>query len=87
MLTDAQGGGKQIAGLTGHMIGGLDTLQATMIQDLLLTEFKDSIDACLKPVLERLVELGYAGAIDNGAEIAEVEKVRGTLKKANKPIK
>ena len=84
LLTDSEGGGKQIAGQTGHMIGGLDSMQATVIQDLLLTEFKDSLDAFLKPILARLTDMGYINELSNGADPAEVEKNRGQFKKAAK---
>ena len=87
MLTNGPDGGKQIAGMTGHMIGGLDSMQATAVQDLLLNEFKPSLDAFLQPILERLTELGYVAEINNGADPAEVDKNRGQIKKAEKPVK
>jgi hypothetical protein len=85
LLTDAPGGGKQIAGMTGHLIGGLSSMQATTVQDVLLNEFKDELDAFLKPVLSRLTELGYMAEVSlNGANPAEIEENRALLKKANK---
>ena len=87
LLTDAAGGGKQIAGQTGHLIGGLDSMQATVVQDLLLTEFGDSLNEFLKPILKRLTDLGYVTEINNGADPSEIEKNRGQIKKADKPVK
>lgn len=87
LLTDAQGGGKQIGGLTGHMIGGLDSMQATVVQNLLINEFGDDFNAFLKPILIRLAELGFVAEVNNGADPAEVEKNMGMLKKEEKTDK
>jgi len=84
LLTDSEGGGKQIAGQTGHMIGGLDSMQATVVQNLLINEFGDDFNAFLKPILIRLAELGFVVEVNNGADPAEVEKNMGILKKAAK---
>ena len=87
LLTDGPDGGKQIAGQTGHLIGGLDSMQATVVQDLLLTEFGDDLNDFLKPVLKRLTDLGYIAEINNGADQAEIDKNRGQIKKADKAVK
>jgi len=76
LLSDHEEGNKKVAGFTGHMIGGVDTLQATILQDLLLSEFKDDLDKFLTPILERLVELGYAGAASAGVSQEVIESAK-----------
>lgn len=88
LLSDAPAGGKQVSGQTGHMIGGLDSMQATVVQELLVNEFYDEMNTFLKPVLLRLTELGYINEVsNNGVNPEELEKNRGMLKKEEKTDK
>ena len=85
LLTDCAEGGRQVAGMTGHTIGGLDALQLTGLQELLINEFKDDFDTFLKPVLLRLTDLGYAIAASGGADASDIAATKAQVKgKPNK---
>ena len=87
LMSDEADGHKRVSTADGLSYHGLDDLQATMIEDVLVNEFGPQFDALKQQMRERLVELGYAGAVANGADSADVEKLKGMANKGkgNRP--
>ena len=72
LISEEADGHKRVSTFDGLCYQGLDDLQATMIQDVLTTDFAEDFDALKQKMRLRLVELGYAGALASG-EVTEEE--------------
>ena len=81
LISEEADGHKRVSTFDGLSYQGLDDLQATMIQEVLTTDFAVEFDALKQKMRTRMVELGYAGALAFGdVTIEEVDTVRKTAK-------
>ena len=72
LISEEADGHKRVSTFDGLCYQGLDDLQATMIQDVLSSEFGTEFDALKQKMRTRMIELGYAGAMASG-EASEEE--------------
>ena len=90
LISEEADGRQRVSTFDGLSYQGLDDLQATVIQDILVQDFAVEFDALKQKMRQRLVEIGYATAVAiSGNDPAEVEKTRGMLKKdktTGKPV-
>ena len=71
LISEEADGHKRVSTFDGISYQGLDDLQATMIQDVLTSDFAEDFDALKQKMRLRLVELGYAGAMASGEATEE----------------
>jgi hypothetical protein len=85
LVSDEADGHRRVSTTDGLAYHGMDGLQVTLVQDILNGEFGQRFDALKHDIRTRMVELGYGAAVQEGAEVAEVEKAKGLANKGNRP--
>jgi hypothetical protein len=80
LVSDEADGHQRVSFFDGFFYAGLDELQVVAVQDVLNSEFGERFDALKLEMKARLIEMGYGNAIANGAEVSDVEKMRGLAK-------
>jgi hypothetical protein len=88
LVSDEADGHQRVSTFDGLSYHGMDGLQITMVQDLLVDEFAERFDALKQDMRVRLVEMGYANELNLGnATAEEIEKGRTVTNKGkgNRP--
>jgi hypothetical protein len=66
LVSDEADGHQRVSTFDGLSYHGMDGLQITMVQDLLVEEFAERFDALKQDMRRRLVDMGYVNEINNG---------------------
>jgi hypothetical protein len=66
LVSDEADGHTRVSTFDGLSYHGMDGLQITMVQDLLVEEFAEDFDVLKQRMRKRLVDMGYANEIQNG---------------------
>jgi hypothetical protein len=80
LVSDEEDGHQRVSFFDGFFYAGLDELQVVAVQDVLNSEFGARWDALKLEMKARLIEMGYGNAISNGADPADVDKMRDLAK-------
>jgi hypothetical protein len=88
LISDEEDGHQRVSTFDGLSYHGMDGVQITMVQDLLVEEFAERFDALKQDMRVRLVEMGYANELTLGnATPEEINAGREVIKKGkgNRP--
>lgn len=85
LVSEEEDGHLRVSTFDGLSYQGLDDLQATMVQDLLVSEFAEEFDTFKQKIRSRMVDIGYAVQLNGGAEAAEIDAGRNLVHGKAKP--